>query len=516
MSPRRSLPGRNRRIYVGSDPVSRFGHYTDSIAAVDITDIPNIPSEPPFSLPVPAQNHDRKASAQKGTILDCEDCSKDLPEGGDAPTPLENTVDVEIKMRTLEHRMREASSVRSFLVWFNDWLRLARQLDPAKHRAALIRCCGKGYAVGDEGPLLTYRILKRLSRSNWSLRDIARWLSRPAVPLPSPGSREGRRFLTFLRVQLERLSQSHDNPGAAGGHPFATLYQKMAAPLLDAESLVDQKTSRLLYWARWQRLLVNHRSSMEGSAFQSLEWIANVLTDANTHYSQTRTVPEKVQNRLSQLVDSDCLDATSLRHVWNLLPAQTPALDDPQSKAVGTGVHFLYAKHDDRVRLANVEFQNILDRARSAGVLPPAYWNETVDAPSPRRVEIIHQLAHCYSINHTMSSTSKFRAVQKLQRYLDSYDLPIQPLFTKALVRICLGESMTKSQFVTSSTMDWLLGLVNKVEGPEVAKSIEHQVWLWRGELIDKANRVTKGLKGPGAGATRARVNTLKRLGLLP
>ncbi|KAF2272449.1 uncharacterized protein EI97DRAFT_470412 [Westerdykella ornata] len=479
-------------------------------------DIRNVPPEPPFPSAVPAQNHDRKASAHMETMMDWgSHPSKEMSEERDAQDAVEVTVSLDLEIRAVEDRLRLSSNVESFLAHFDAWLRLADQLPPSERRKALVRCCGKGYAIEDQGPLLTLRILERLTRSHWSPRDIARWLSQPGVPLPSLGTHEGTRLLRHLRVQFDRLilPQSDGTSRAGGGHAIATLYKKIATPLL-CKDVLDADTCRLLYWARWQKLLLDHRNSIEGSAFQSLQWLANFLSSTRTYRRQTRTFHQQVVNHLSRVVQSDSLNVASSGQIWDLVPTQALKLVDAQTKAAITGVNSVYAGHDIRVHHANVQFQAILDRARSANVLPPSYWNETIDAPSYRRAEIIHELAHRYSINHTRSSTHNWRAVKQLHRYLVSYDLPMKPLFTKALVRICLAEAMTRNKFVNGKTMAWVVEQVAKVEGADVARSIEYQFWVWRGGLIEKANRVARGLVGRNGG-TKVRVNTLRRLGLL-
>jgi hypothetical protein len=163
--------------------------------------------------------------------------------------------------------------------------------------------------------------------------------------------------------------------------------------------------------------------------------------------------------------------------------------------------------------LSKIRFRHFLDRARDAHVLPLSYQTMPMKEMWSQRVDVIHQLAHQYSIDNTRSHNQNVRSIVYLYRYLKTNDLPIGPLFTKALVRTCLTQPMLQNRFISSRRLIWVCNIVAQVEGVDVAKRIENVFWDWRGDLIAHAKKRLDTLAGPSL--NKAHVNTMKRLGVI-
>ncbi|KAF2175045.1 hypothetical protein K469DRAFT_703374 [Zopfia rhizophila CBS 207.26] len=157
------------------------------------------------------------------------------------------------------------------------------------------------------------------------------------------------------------------------------------------------------------------------------------------------------------------------------------------------------------------KFKHILDRARDARLLPTPFRNMTVDSLLKARTELIHQIAYQYSIDHTRTCRQAWRSCYYLYKYLSHHNLPIGPLFTRSVVRVCLIRPLIERRFVSSRRLVWACQLVARVEGEDVARKIEHVFWIWRGDLILYAKRRLHECGGSG----KAHVSTMKRLGLL-
>jgi hypothetical protein len=99
-----------------------------------------------------------------------------------------------------------------------------------------------------------------------------------------------------------------------------------------------------------------------------------------------------------------------------------------------------------------------------------------------------------------------------LYRHLREHALPIGPLFTKAIVRICIIRPLVEHRFVPAKRLIWVCKLVSSVEGEEVAKQIESLFWHWRGDLIRHAKTAYIGAGGDRQ--NKAHVGTMKKLGL--
>lgn len=163
--------------------------------------------------------------------------------------------------------------------------------------------------------------------------------------------------------------------------------------------------------------------------------------------------------------------------------------------------------------MSRLRFRHLLDRARDARVLPLLHQTMPMEEMWSQRVEVIHQLAHQYSVDNARSHNQNVRSIVYLYRYLISNNLPVGPLFTQALVRTCLTQPLLRNKFVSSRRLIWVCNVVARVEGAEVAKRIENVFWHWRGDLISHAKKRLDSLAGPSP--NKAHVNTLKRLGMI-
>ena len=162
---------------------------------------------------------------------------------------------------------------------------------------------------------------------------------------------------------------------------------------------------------------------------------------------------------------------------------------------------------------AERQVRHILDRAKDYHALPLASRNLSVKMPAQERVNLIHQLAHHYSVNTTRTQLENWRAVYYLYRHLQQHGLPIGSLFTKAVVRVSITRPLIECRFVSARRLLWVCRLVARVEGQEVAKGIEHNFWLWRGDLILYAKRVF--MRSGGSSKEKAHLGTMKRLKLI-
>ncbi|KAF2793139.1 hypothetical protein K505DRAFT_45329 [Melanomma pulvis-pyrius CBS 109.77] len=156
-------------------------------------------------------------------------------------------------------------------------------------------------------------------------------------------------------------------------------------------------------------------------------------------------------------------------------------------------------------------FQYIINSAREAHVLPLLYRKMPLDLLMGSRTELIHQIAYQYSLDRTRTSQENWRSTYYLYKYLRDNKLPIGPLFTRAVMRMCIIQPLSEKRFVSARRLTWVCRIIAPVEGVNVAKRIEHIFYIWRGDLIMHAKRTLHASGGTG----RAHVNTMKRLGLI-
>ncbi|EAT80445.2 hypothetical protein SNOG_12033 [Parastagonospora nodorum SN15] len=158
------------------------------------------------------------------------------------------------------------------------------------------------------------------------------------------------------------------------------------------------------------------------------------------------------------------------------------------------------------------QFRYILNHAQADHVLPLAYHSMDVTSPVEQRIVLIHQLAHQYTTDLTLSHNQAWRRVLYLYRYLQENSMPIGPLFTKAVVRSSIIRPMMENRFVSAKRLIWVYRLVERTEGEEVAKQIELLFWHWRGEVIQQAKQTYVSVGGDRQ--NKAHLGTMKKLGL--
>jgi hypothetical protein len=157
------------------------------------------------------------------------------------------------------------------------------------------------------------------------------------------------------------------------------------------------------------------------------------------------------------------------------------------------------------------QFKHIMQGARDARLLPLVYRKLDVDALMNIRADIIHQIAYQYSLERSRTSQQNWRSIYYLYKYLHDNELPIGPLFTNAVMRVCIIQPLSEKRFVSARRLTWVCQMIAPVEGVDVAKKIEHIFGVWRGDLIQHAKRTLYASGGMG----KAHVSTMKKLGLL-
>ncbi|EUC48414.1 hypothetical protein COCMIDRAFT_87355 [Bipolaris oryzae ATCC 44560] len=206
---------------------------------------------------------------------------------------------------------------------------------------------------------------------------------------------------------------------------------------------------------------------------------------ARQHYAFALRTCQGITDLLVKLISSSTSAASALSH---------------------TKKHLLYLQ-------ARREFTAILDRASANRALPQVYATTTADIPTSDRTVLIHQLAHFYSISTTRSHRETWRSIYYLYNYLQTYSLPIGPLFTKAVVRAAIIRPMMEHRFISARRLIWVCHLVARVEGEDVARQIESSYWRWRGELIKHAKRAHDDAGGDVK--AKAMIGKMKGLGLI-
>jgi hypothetical protein len=433
------------------------------------------------------------------------------------------------RIEALETTISVSSELDTYMTHFESWISLTREFKELQRLEALKSVCKRGYPMEDHAQEATLRVLQCLIRHGWGPDEIVSWLSEPYVALPSLGTPSGSELLRQLNLSMTNRRQPTARMRTLPSS-LALVYSRIAAPILSGDSLLDHNTSHILYRARWGHLI----HSQPGPMTRVLKRIAVLLIDVDRSPDgiQSHTITDQLIDYLSRLVKSQHVSPSLLQQVSGLLP---PSILSPTPKtAVGvttaqlqgptdcTAGPFLaepsaateYATaqetFDIRGYFCNLEFQYILDRAQDAHILPKWYDSVTKHMSKEERGELIHQIAHQYSVANCRRHRQNWRSICYLHSHLQRYDLLIKPSFSKAVVQVGLIAPLSTNSHVSSRKLAWILSLVASVEGERAAHEIQHIFWKWRGELIASAEKMSRQLGGPH----KIYVNTLKNLGI--
>lgn len=227
---------------------------------------------------------------------------------------------------------------------------------------------------------------------------------------------------------------------------------------------------------------------------------------------------------LSTQMDFDSLIKSELDEVRNLagdvtqsgLQKRAVALQacEKLTYALHRMGHTLPARMKEVTTLSGIHhFSRVLLHAKTISALPIAYRDAGPDMSLMDRVSLAHQLAHHCAKDTTRTHRETWRSVFSIYRYLRLHALPMGPLLTKAIVHSSITRPLMENRFVSARRLIWACHLVAKVEGDEVAASVENRFFQWRGQLIARSKRVYVGVGG--SKHSKAHVGTMKRLRLI-
>lgn len=106
------------------------------------------------------------------------------------------------------------------------------------------------------------------------------------------------------------------------------------------------------------------------------------------------------------------------------------------------------------------------------------------------RVEILNRMALAYSKASHLSPRMAFGRVHYCYLSLRRERLPLRSDMTRALTSAGVIRYLQAGKWVSTVRFTWILGLVRKTEGEEVADKLDRMVWEWRGEVLDRQRRL--------------------------
>ena len=168
---------------------------------------------------------------------------------------------------------------------------------------------------------------------------------------------------------------------------------------------------------------------------------------------------------------------------------------------------FLRALIDDGVH--SIEIFRILSFEDPAHFVPLEDRADKKNAMTPLRVQLIHECAEAFSerpiSKHKESLRVALRNVHACYLYLTDRDAPIDPMLSRALVRAGITNYLQMGINVAQTQVKWVLSVVEKVEGAEVARELDELVARWSEKVYMQWND-----KNGGTGSTREKTVMLR------
>ncbi|KAI7608158.1 hypothetical protein KC346_g9727 [Hortaea werneckii] len=96
--------------------------------------------------------------------------------------------------------------------------------------------------------------------------------------------------------------------------------------------------------------------------------------------------------------------------------------------------------------------------------------------PTPL-IDLVHLIAYAYATQPQTSSRVSFRRVWDCYRFLQDRGAPLSQLLSRSLVQAGLLRPLKERKYLPLEQTRFVLGLVSRLEGPQVAQRLDRLVW---------------------------------------
>ncbi|KAE9978543.1 hypothetical protein BLS_000476 [Venturia inaequalis] len=196
-------------------------------------------------------------------------------------------------------------------------------------------------------------------------------------------------------------------------------------------------------------------------------------------YAQVRIIPEALGDILRTLAQTDSWAALALYTRARLWIGSNPELL-PNLITKGASAH---------------KILGLLVHKDPTNSVPLHLRDKPKNVLHHTRNTLVHVVADAFSRSHSVRTSSKgrrfkqlrtrqvFRNVYRAYRYLVTRQSPVRPLMARALVRAAIIRPLEQHEWVNTARVKFILEIVRRVEGEEVADELDKKIFLWRGKV---------------------------------
>ncbi|GAB7356138.1 hypothetical protein MBLNU459_g6734t1 [Dothideomycetes sp. NU459] len=141
----------------------------------------------------------------------------------------------------------------------------------------------------------------------------------------------------------------------------------------------------------------------------------------------------------------------------------------------------LFALIDNQAITTETLFK-ILNRPEFTNSIPATLRTESNNSLSLERVNLIHQMAYALACSPHLTSPQAFRRVQDCLHYLEDRKAPLSDLMSRALVTAGVTRYLQAGEWVSTARFTWILPYVRRLEGDDVADTLDQVTFQWRDE----------------------------------
>jgi hypothetical protein len=138
-------------------------------------------------------------------------------------------------------------------------------------------------------------------------------------------------------------------------------------------------------------------------------------------------------------------------------------------------------------RSINVDIFELLHR--HSDTIPRPWREQEKLSVTPELIDLVHVIAHGVARTEALNTSQAYRMVWALYRWLQDRGADIKPLVSRALVTAGIMRPIKYHIWIPNERLNYILSLVEKIEGPGIRDRVEYLSIHMRGEIHDEVLR---------------------------
>jgi hypothetical protein len=234
-------------------------------------------------------------------------------------------------------------------------------------------------------------------------------------------------------------------------------------------------------WIRLFKLLSNNKIDYTG-------WLSDLFQVLKDHKSPVWTYHFFAKLSRDGVHIPYPVAVEVMRHFIDLKQTQW-ALDvfnrSQSTQSLSSIPELVFALIDSRIAGKTEAIFDLLNRPDYANSLPVNLRSKPQNSLSKERIQLVHHVAYAIAKSPLLSSRTAFRQVCDCLDYLRDRGAPLSSLMSRALVHAGVTRTLRDGTWLSTERFQWILEFVRRLEGDEVADSLDEAAFTFRGENFE-------------------------------